>query len=282
MYVSKSVKRLFVILVGHIENDLMWNLAGVTAASRSEPDRPARWVRVPCLAYLIEHSTKGWILYDTGFLASDLDKLPDSIKEQFPADLDGAADLGQRLQSIGLEPSDISQIVVSHMHWDHGGGLSLFSGLPAGQNVMAGEKDFSYGLMITHRKSGEVFGGGGYFKPHFEVPGVSFNLIDPSVGDFDLAEGVRVLQFEGHTPQILGLLVDLPKTGPIVLPSDAVYMKRNLYPEITPPSIIFDSLGFMRSARKMKMLVEGRGAGVIYPHDPDQMADIKLLPDCYE
>jgi len=36
---------------------------------------------------------------------------------------------------------------------DHGGGLSLFSGLPAGRNVMAGEKDFSYGLVVTHRKS---------------------------------------------------------------------------------------------------------------------------------
>jgi glyoxylase-like metal-dependent hydrolase (beta-lactamase superfamily II) len=282
MCASNAVKRLFVIPVGHIENDLMWNLAGVTAASRSEPNKPARWVRVPCLAYLIEHATKGWILYDTGFRAGDLDKLPDHVKEQFPADLDGEAELGPRLESIGLKPSDISQIVVSHMHWDHGGGLSLFGGLPAGQNVMAGEKDFSYGLMVTHRKSGEVFGGGGYFKHHFEVPGVSFNLIDPDVGDFDLAEDVRVLQFEGHTPQILGLLVDLPKTGPIVLPSDAVYMKRNLYPEITPPSIIYDSLGFLRSARKTKMLVEQTGARVIYPHDPEQMSGLKLLPEYYE
>ena len=84
MNVSKAVKRLFVMPVGHIENDLMWNLAGITAASRSEPNRPARWVRVPCLAYLIEHATKGWILYDTGFLASDLDKLPEPVREQFP------------------------------------------------------------------------------------------------------------------------------------------------------------------------------------------------------
>src|ERR1039458_225154 len=104
MHASNAVKRLLVIPVGHIENDLMWNLAGVTAASRSEPNKPARWVRVPCLAYLIEHATKGWILYDTGFLAADLDKLPDHIKEQFPADLNGEAELGPRLQSIGLKP----------------------------------------------------------------------------------------------------------------------------------------------------------------------------------
>lgn len=282
MSVSKGAKRLFVLPVGHIENDLMWNVAGVSAASRSNPHRPAQWVRVPCLAYLIEHATKGWILYDTGFRADDLDKLPDLVKEQFPGDLDGEAELGDRLAAIGLKPSDISQIVVSHMHWDHGGGLSLFSGLPAGRNVIAGEKDFSYGLMVTHRRSEESFGGGGYFRHHFQVPGVSFDLIDPGVGDFDLAEGVRVLQFEGHTPQILGLMVDLPNAGPILLPSDAIYMKRNLYPDIAPPSIIYDSLGFLRSARKTRMLIERTGARVIYPHDPDQMADLKLSPQSYD
>ncbi len=30
------------------------------------------------------------------------------------------------------------------------------------------------------------------------------------------------------------------------------------------------------------MYVEGGGAGVIYPHAPYQMSDIKLLPEYYE
>jgi N-acyl homoserine lactone hydrolase len=276
----KAVKKLFVIPMGHIENDLMWNVAGVSAANIKEPHRPAQWVRVPCLAYLIEHGEKGWMLYDTGFLPDAPARLPLNAREQFPGYPDG--DLVARLASIGLKLTDISQIIVSHMHWDHGGGLSLFSGLPAGRNVIAGERDFSYGLTVTHRNSDEIFGGGGYFKEHFEVPGVSFELVDPLIGDFDIAEGVRVVQLEGHTPQVLGLLVELPKGGTILLPSDAVYMKRNIYPEISPPSIIYDSLGFQRSARKIRMLVREKNARVIYPHDPDQMSDLKLLPDHYE
>jgi glyoxylase-like metal-dependent hydrolase (beta-lactamase superfamily II) len=277
-----SVKRLFVLPMGHIENDLMWTVAGVAAASRTEPARPAQWVRVPCLAYLIEHATAGWILYDTGFLREDLARVPAQVQEYFPGFLAEGEGLVACLAKLGLTPGDISQIVVSHMHWDHGGGLALFSGLAAGQGILAGEKDFAYGLTVTHRKSGDVFGGGGYFKEHFEVPGLAFDLVDPGTGDFELAPGLRVLQLEGHTPQILGLQVQLPNSGTVLLTSDAVYMKRNLYPEVAPPSIIYDSLGFQRSAQKIRRLASQHGARIIYPHDPEQMADVKLLPDYYD
>jgi glyoxylase-like metal-dependent hydrolase (beta-lactamase superfamily II) len=277
-----GVKRLFVIPVGHIENDLMWNVAGISAASKAEPRRPAQWVRVPCLVYLIEHEERGWILYDTGFRPEDPSRVPKQIQEQFPGDLAADEGLAAGLSRLGLKPSDIARIVVSHMHWDHGGGLSLFSGLPAGQNILAGERDFAYGLSVTHRKSGEPFGGGGYFKEHFEIPGIGFDLVDPALGDFELAPGLRIVQLEGHTPQILGLLVRLPKSGTILLPSDAVYMKRNLYPAVSPPSIIYDSLGFQRSAQKILQLVRMYDARIIYPHDPDQMSDVKILPDYYD
>ena len=277
-----GVKRLFVLPMGHIENDLMWNVAGITAASKTEPGRSAQWVRVPCLAYLIEHASAGWILYDTGFLREDLARVPAYVQEYFPGFLEEGAGLAPCLASLGLGPADIARIVVSHMHWDHGGGLALFSGLPAGQGILAGEKDFAYGLTVTHRKSDVNFGGGGYYKEHFEVPGLEFDLVDPALGDFELAPGIRVLQLEGHTPQILGLQLELPNSGTILLTSDAVYMKRNLYPAIAPPSIIYDSLGFQRSAQKLRGLARQHDARIIYPHDPEQMGDLKLLPDCYD
>jgi glyoxylase-like metal-dependent hydrolase (beta-lactamase superfamily II) len=268
--------------MGHIENDLMWNVAGIAAASRTEPDRSARWVRVPCLAYLIEHEEKGWILYDTGFRPEDLSRVPAHVQEYFPGFLSEGEGLEAGLSRLGLAPGDISRIVVSHMHWDHGGGLSLFSGLRAGQGILTGERDFAYGLSVTHRKSGEHFGGGGYFKEHFEIPGLEFDLVDPASGDFELAPGLRVLQLEGHTPQILGLQILLPKSGTILLTSDAVYMKRNLYPTISPPGIIYDSLGFQRSAQKICRLAGQYDARIIYPHDPEQMADVKVSPDYYD
>ena len=199
-----------------------------------------------------------------------------------PAILAPARGVAACLARIGLKLSDISQIVISHMHWDHGGGLELFSGLPAAKKVLAGERDYAFGLTVTHRDSETVFAGGGYFKEHFEIPGISFDLVDPALGDFELAPGLEVVQFEGHTPQILGLVVHLPKSGTVILPSDAVYMKRNIFPTVSPPSIIYDSLGFQRSAQKMRMLIKKYDARVVYPHDPDQMSDVKVMPEYYD
>ena len=54
------------------------------------------------------------------------------------------------------------------------------------------------------------------------------------------------------------------------------------YPAIAPPSIIYDSLGFQRSAQKLRGLARQHDARIIYPHDPEQMGDLKLLPDCYD
>jgi len=277
-----GVKKLYILPVGHIENDLMWNVAGITAASKKCPERPAEWVRVPCLAYLVEHSELGWVLYDTGFRPDDPSRLPADVREMFPGDLGPGEGVEACLAKLGLKPSDISQIVISHMHWDHGGGLQLFSGLPCGKRVLAGERDFAFGLTVTHRDSATVFAGGGYFKEHFEIPGISFDLVDPALGDFELAPGLDIVQLEGHTPQILGLVVHLPKSGTVILPSDAVYMKRNIFPAVSPPSIIYDSLGFQRSAQKMRMLIKKYDARVVYPHDPDQMSDVKLLPGYYD
>jgi len=273
-------RRLYILQVGRIHNDLSTNIAGATTATKSNPNRPATWVEVPCLAYLIEHEEAGWILFDTGFRPEDPELLPPTARELYPGSIEPFQGVESHLRQLGVKPTDIGTIVVSHMHWDHGGGLSLFSGTPAGARVTAGEADFAYGLRVTHRAWDEPFAHG-YFRDHFEQKGISFDLVPPTAGDFEIASGVRVIQLEGHTPQILGLLVDLPRDGAFLLPSDAVYMKRNLEPVITPPGLIYDSLGFLRSARKVMQLARDRKARIIYPHDPGETKNLTLAPDCY-
>lgn len=277
---GKGARRLYVLQVGSIQNDLSTNVAGVSAATKSNPNRPATWVEVPCLAYLVEHEDAGWILFDTGFRPEDPGLLPPFARELYPGTQGPRDSLASHLERLRISPADIGIIVVSHMHWDHGGGLSLFNGTPAGGRVLAGEADFAYGLRVTHCAWNERFAHG-YFRDHFEQQGISFDLVPPTAGDYEIANGVRLVQLEGHTPQILGLLVDLPHDGAFLLPSDAVYMKRNLEPVITPPGLIYDSLGFLRSARKVIQLARERHARIIFPHDPGEMEHLKVAPDCY-
>ena len=277
---AKGVRRLFVLPVGKIQNDLSLNLAGVTAATKSNPHRPAEWVEVPCLAYLIEHAEAGWLLYDTGFRPEDPALLPDFAQELFPGSVEPHQTLASHLERLRVPPARVARVIVSHMHWDHGGGLSLFTGTDAGRHVLAGERDFSHGLQVTHQAWDQPFAGG-YFRDHFEQKGISFDLVPPGAGDFEIAKGVHVVQLEGHTPQVLGLMVELERDGVFLLPSDAVYMKRNLEPVVTPPGLIYDSLGFFRTAWKVKQMVREREARIIYPHDPPQMDSLKVAPDFY-
>lgn len=264
---------------GRIENDLAWNVAVPFPASRNNRETKSKWISVPSFSVLIDHPDLGYVLYDTGSCPGDeADRRPKDTQEFFPFYADREDFLDRRLAALGLKPDDISVVVVSHMHWDHSGGLTFFSGTKPGQNIYVHRKDFLYGLQETHRCSDVVFGGGGYFKDNFEFKGLNFNLIED---DQDLAEGLHLVTLEGHTPGILGLVAEL-ESQTYIFPSDAVYTKKNYGPPAAFPGIIYDTLGFQRSVAKLNLLEKKYNAKLIFPHDPEQFSELKQAPYFYE
>ncbi|NLJ30734.1 MAG: N-acyl homoserine lactonase family protein [Clostridiales bacterium] len=264
---------------GYIENDLAWNLAVPFPASKSNRETKSRFIQLPSFSVLIEHPEIGYVLYDTGSCPGDeADRRPPETRELFPFYAGREEFLDRRLAELGLSPDDISVIVVSHMHWDHSGGLSFFSGTRAGQNIYVHKKDFMYGLTETHRTSSVVYAGGGYFRDNFEFEGLSYHLIEE---DQELAKGLRLITLEGHTPGILGLVAELDSQT-YIFPSDAVSMRKNYGPPAVFPGIVYDTLGFRRSIAKLNLLEKKYGAEFIFPHDPEQFASLKKAPYFYE
>ena len=263
---------------GHIENDLAWNVAVPFPASVDNKNPAAEWIQVPTFSVLVKHSALGYLLYDTGSCPGDeLDRLPEYPRKHFPLFAKRDEFLDKRLESLGLKPGDISTVIVSHMHWDHSGGLAFFSNTEAGKRIYVHKDDFGYGLLVTHQ-SPEVFAGGGYFKQNFEFEGLNFNLVEE---DETLAEGIEIVTLEGHTPGILGLVLHL-KSGVYIFPSDAVYTARNYGPPEAVPGIINDTLGFRRSIAKLRKLQKKYNASIIFPHDPQQFKTLKCSPYFYE
>lgn len=81
---------------------------------------------IPVTAYLIEHS-KGKILIDTGFNKTvrtdpvkELTWLHNKINK--PVQAPGEA-VDEVLASMGVQPSDLDYVVLSHLHTDHASGL---------------------------------------------------------------------------------------------------------------------------------------------------------------
>ncbi len=87
-------------------------------------------VDIPALFALIEHPTKGHILFDTGYSTHFYEatkKFPYSLHVRlipvFCKSEDGPA---QQLQAEGIDPLSIETIILSHFHSDHVAGLKDF------------------------------------------------------------------------------------------------------------------------------------------------------------
>jgi glyoxylase-like metal-dependent hydrolase (beta-lactamase superfamily II) len=94
-------------------------------------------VRVPIVAFLVEHPTAGLILIDTGFHGSVADRgNPERNRNLGVIGRVLARDVWMRpeqsvaaqLRARGLDPADVSLIVMTHLHFDHASALADFPG----------------------------------------------------------------------------------------------------------------------------------------------------------
>jgi N-acyl homoserine lactone hydrolase len=153
--------------------------------------------------YLIHHA-QGWLLWDTGVLDA-VAAMPDGL---VPADPKGVhwhrpKTLASQFDQLGVEPADIKFVAISHTHGDHVGTVELFP----------------QAMLLVQKAEYEWPGPNGSprFKPEHPVTKLD--------GDRDVfGDGsVTVLSTPGHTPGHQSLLVNLPKTGAVVLSGDAVH-----------------------------------------------------------
>ena len=169
------------------------------------PDE-TKMVRSPAVAILIQHPTLGNILYDTGNSPAFATEYTDAMLHDYPvAEL---VTITQALAQKGLSPSDIDQIILSHLHFDHAGGLKQFEGTKAIKNVLVSEADLkqAYFSVMTGN-------GGAYIRSLFDVEGIQFKTINQ---DTKLADGVELFIQEAHTPGVIGLILKTKHNGTLI------------------------------------------------------------------
>lgn len=86
-------------------------------------------VCLPAPSFLIEHPEHGLLLFDTGLAgagdpASTYGPLAEIFTIEFPAE----RALDRQLESLGFGTADVKRVVISHLHFDHTGGLEHFAG----------------------------------------------------------------------------------------------------------------------------------------------------------
>lgn len=263
---------------GYIENDLAWNVAMPNPATKSRRSPSPVWIQAPSYSVLIFHPDIGYILYDTGScLGDEKDRRPDSMADIFPLYIKREEFLDARLAGLGLSVEDIQLVILSHMHWDHSGGLGFFQGKKSVQRVITSKADFSYGLTETMAPF-KVAEDCAYFRENYEFDNLDYELVEE---DGKLCEGIDIVLLPGHTPAVLGLILQL-ESGTVIFPSDAINNHVNYGPQAKPPGIIYDTLGFWKTVKKVGALQKQYNARVIYPHDMEQFRELREAPYFYE
>lgn len=216
----------------------------------------------PVPIFLVEHP-RGLVMVDAGLhsdLGSDptrLGPLADHFRVHLPVDGSGSASAQLRL--AGFDPDQVDHLVVTHLHFDHVGGLADFAN--ARLIVQAAE---------WAARSDEQMVESGAYNPADTEHGHARTEID---GDHDLfGDGtVTCLLTDGHTAGHQSVRVRT-EIGIFVICGDCCYLRRTLVAEHLPPFAV-DRNHQLAAVRRMA-LERRRGATLIFGHDPDQWDDI--------
>ncbi len=223
-----------------------------------------RWMTVGVPGYVIQTDDGKVIFVDTGIPRTYVDDPVGTVVrdgyERWMRTSPGEENLpAGQLAKIGLRPGDVTHVVVTHTHFDHAGGLG----------------DFPEAVHVIQRAEREL---ATPVYPGFVWPeGARWQVVD---GDAELAEGVELLATPGHSPGHMSVMVELPRTGKVLLAIDAIYLPASLERNNFKASWNED---FARaSGHKVARIAEEEGAWLMFGHDPAQWATVKKAPEFYE
>jgi glyoxylase-like metal-dependent hydrolase (beta-lactamase superfamily II) len=154
------------------------------------------------------------------------------------------------LQKIGIKAEDVTDLIVTHPHFDHIGGIDLF---PNAMLWMQ-QKDFDYFVSIAWQKGG--------FSDGLDKKDV-IKLIQKSIdghltlvnGDNkEILSGIKVFIGSKHTYESQYVLVN-GTSGKTILASDNIWYYYNLKHLLPIPKYTFDPKAYVSAMKRMKTLV---------------------------
>jgi glyoxylase-like metal-dependent hydrolase (beta-lactamase superfamily II) len=167
----------------------------------------------------------------------------------------------EALRRMGIEPSSVSTVVVTHFHYDHTGNLAAF---PEAELVVPKRELEFWTSPIASRLQ---------FASHVEAKEIAFlqqavadGRVRETEGTEDLLDGVTAVAVGGHSAG-QQLTIVSSGGGDIVLASDAVHFYEEL--ELERPFAVVHDLERMYAAYGVLQELARDGAAVIPGHDPE-------------
>ncbi len=215
---------------------------------------PVRKLDIAMMIWLVRGNGRN-ILVDSGFYHDRF------FKEWHVNDFTKPSDA---LKPLGLKPEDITDVVVTHMHWDHSDGVDLFPNA----RIWIQKDELQY-YAGEAWQSKDTHGG---IDPEDVLTLVRLNTlgrVGMINGDAqEILPGVTCYTGGRHTyaSQYVGVNTS---AGTVVLASDNMYLYENLEKHL-PIAATLDAVSNLHAQDRMKQLAASSGL-IIPGHDPAVM-----------
>lgn len=190
------------------------------------------------------------ILVDTGY-----DQAEGAARGR-PVRMDAAA----ALAPLGIAPETVTELIVTHLHYDHAGGLHLFPN--ARLHMQAAEMAYATGPCMCHDTLRMPFTAAHVCEAVMRLYSGKVIFHD---GDAEIAEGVTVHCIGGHSRGLQCVRVRT-QAGWMVLASDATHYYENLWLR-KPFPIVVDLQDMLDGFGRLEALASRRDL-VVPGHDP--------------
>lgn len=222
-------------------------------------------ITIPFSMFLIDHP-RGLIVFDTGL---NVDNLPEPMKKDVRSTPEQRID--RQMAGLGYRPQDVKYVILSHMHVDHVGGMTLF---PDATFIVRKEE-------LRMAWWPESYEGGYFFEDYKDTR--SYRYIQPRDDeeiDVFFDGSLKLIDTRGHSRGHQSLVVNLPKSGRIVLAGDAVQVEENLSKGYLP-GICWNSEMAVSSIEKLQHM-QAEGMRIIPGHDLMSFRELRTAPEYYE
>jgi glyoxylase-like metal-dependent hydrolase (beta-lactamase superfamily II) len=211
---------------------------------------------IPYYFFAIEHP-EGWVLVDVGAhpeLARDAQARLGAQAEFSDIVMAEGDDVVGKIAAVGIAPEDVRHVILTHLHFDHCGGLDL---LPEA-TVHAQKKEFEFAT------NPPVYQRDSYISADWAR--VEHWALHDGEHDLFVDGSIRMIPTPGHTPGHQSVLVRLADRT-VILMGDAAYHPEKMA-QRRLPSYLWNPDALISSWELLESLRDEYDAELVFSHYP--------------